>query len=54
MWFLITLIMLAVILGLIWSYFNFTQIKSVLISSNFSIEDELHNINHSHGALGIV
>lgn len=54
MWFLITLIILAVILGLIWSYFNFTQIKSVPISSNFGIEDELHNINYSQGALGIV
>lgn len=54
MWFLITLIVVAVILGLIWSYFNFTQIKSVSISSNFSIEDELHNINYNQGALGIV
>jgi hypothetical protein len=53
MWFLITLIVLAVILGLVWSYFNLTQIKLVPIASNYAMEDEMHNMN-SRNSLGIV
>jgi hypothetical protein len=53
MWFLIALIVSAVIVGLAWSYYNLTLIKSVPIASNSNMDDELHNINFKN-SLGIV
>jgi hypothetical protein len=39
MWLLITLIVIAVAVGLFWAYYNFAQIKLIPLGSNFSVDD---------------
>ena len=53
MWILIILIVLAVAVGLAWSYYNLVEIKQVSTMSNSAMEDEMESIN-LHESSGVV
>ena len=51
---LVAFIVISVLLGLGWAYFNFSQIKEVpLGGGSYNFDDELHNMNKNE-AMGIV
>jgi hypothetical protein len=38
MWLLAVIVILTVVIGLAWAYYNFQQIKKIPIGSNFSVD----------------